>query len=81
MVDTCHTQSTLYNWHFINNKVYRHNATICRCYDLVINKYDKVCKKIAENTDQPLKYNYPMIVLQGGVVGIIAGLVGAGGGF
>jgi hypothetical protein len=29
----------------------------------------------------PLKYNYPMILLEGGVVGILTGIVGAGGGF
>lgn len=31
--------------------------------------------------DQPMKYNYPMILLEGTVVGILTGLVGAGGGF
>ncbi len=30
---------------------------------------------------EPLKYNYPMILLEGAVVGILTGLVGAGGGF
>jgi hypothetical protein len=29
----------------------------------------------------PLRYNYPMILLEGAVVGILTGLVGAGGGF
>ncbi len=29
----------------------------------------------------PLKYNYPLILLEGTVVGILTGLVGAGGGF
>ncbi|MFN7300002.1 MAG: sulfite exporter TauE/SafE family protein [Bacteroidia bacterium] len=35
-----------------------------------------------ENDDsQPMRYNYPMILLEGSVVGILTGLVGAGGGF
>jgi uncharacterized protein len=29
----------------------------------------------------PMKYNYPMILLEGAVVGVLTGLVGAGGGF
>ena len=29
----------------------------------------------------PMKYNYPMILLEGAVVGLLTGLVGAGGGF
>lgn len=29
----------------------------------------------------PMKYNYPMILLEGSVVGLLTGLVGAGGGF
>ncbi len=36
-------------------------------------------KETDENT--PLSYNYPMILLEGTVVGILTGLVGAGGGF
>ncbi len=31
--------------------------------------------------DTPQKFNYPMIMLEGSVVGILTGLVGAGGGF
>lgn len=31
--------------------------------------------------DLPMKYNYPMILLEGSVVGVLTGLVGAGGGF
>jgi uncharacterized membrane protein YfcA len=31
--------------------------------------------------EAPLKYNYPMILLEGSVVGVLTGLVGAGGGF
>jgi len=30
---------------------------------------------------QPVQYNYPMILLEGAVVGVLTGLVGAGGGF
>lgn len=36
-------------------------------------------KKETENGEQ--KFNYPMIVLEGAVVGMLTGLVGAGGGF
>ncbi len=39
-------------------------------------------KKGAEQNDsQEQKFNYPMILLEGAVVGILTGLVGAGGGF
>ena len=31
--------------------------------------------------DKPMSYNYPMILLEGTVVGVLTGLVGAGGGF
>lgn len=31
--------------------------------------------------DQPIKYNYPMIIVEGLVVGALTGIVGAGGGF
>lgn len=41
-------------------------------------KKDK--KKKAETTG-PQKFNYPVILLEGAVVGVITGLVGAGGGF
>lgn len=34
---------------------------------------------VAEGT--PMTYNYPMILLEGAVVGVLTGLVGAGGGF
>ncbi len=36
---------------------------------------------IGETSDQPLQYNYPMILLEGTLVGMLTGLVGAGGGF
>ena len=35
----------------------------------------------AEVASGPQKFNYPMILLEGGVVGVLTGLVGAGGGF
>lgn len=31
--------------------------------------------------DQPVQYNYPMILLEGSIVGALTGIVGAGGGF
>jgi uncharacterized protein len=36
-----------------------------------------------KNTDEnaPMVYNYPMILLEGAIVGLLTGLVGAGGGF
>ncbi len=38
-------------------------------------------EKGTENTDGPVQYNYPMIVLEGLIVGTLTGIVGAGGGF
>lgn len=35
----------------------------------------------AVDENAPLQYNYPMILLEGTVVGVLTGLVGAGGGF
>lgn len=37
--------------------------------------------KEAADENVPMKYNYPMILLEGAVVGVLTGLVGAGGGF
>lgn len=37
--------------------------------------------KNKEITEGPMTYNYPMILLEGTVVGLLTGLVGAGGGF
>jgi hypothetical protein len=34
-----------------------------------------------ERADQPISYHYPMILLEGVVVGLLTGMVGAGGGF
>ncbi len=40
------------------------------------------CKDCADEDDQkPMRYNYPMILLEGSLVGLLTGLVGAGGGF
>ncbi|MFN3997296.1 sulfite exporter TauE/SafE family protein [Algoriphagus sp.] len=39
----------------------------------------KNCKDCDEN--QELKFNYPMIALEGSIVGVVTGIVGAGGGF
>lgn len=38
-------------------------------------------KKAEPETEGELKYNYPLILVEGVVVGILTGLVGAGGGF
>jgi uncharacterized membrane protein YfcA len=38
-------------------------------------------KKDEVDENAPMKYNYPMILLEGAVVGLLTGLVGAGGGF
>ena len=39
----------------------------------------KKCKDCDEN--EPIRFNFPMIALEGSVVGVITGIVGAGGGF
>lgn len=38
-------------------------------------------KKEEQATEEPRVFNYPMILLEGAVVGVLTGLVGAGGGF
>lgn len=38
-------------------------------------------KKVAAENGGPQQFNYPMILLEGAVVGVLTGLVGAGGGF
>ena len=38
-------------------------------------------KESDDSGDQALHYNYPLILLEGSVVGLLTGLVGAGGGF
>ncbi len=44
-------------------------------FSMIRNKQEKV------NTTQPIIYNYPLIIIEGIVVGILTGIVGAGGGF
>jgi uncharacterized membrane protein YfcA len=38
-------------------------------------------KPAQKSTEGPQRFNYPLILLEGTVVGILTGLVGAGGGF
>ncbi|MFV8378004.1 sulfite exporter TauE/SafE family protein [Flavobacterium sp. LB3R33] len=38
-------------------------------------------KKIIEEKSEEQKFNYPLILIEGAIVGVITGLVGAGGGF
>lgn len=38
-------------------------------------------RKEEEESDQQVSYNYPMILLEGTLVGVLTGIVGAGGGF
>lgn len=38
-------------------------------------------KSEMQQTEEPQKFNYPMILLEGSFVGVLTGLVGAGGGF
>jgi uncharacterized membrane protein YfcA len=49
---------------------------IAASYSMI--KKDKV---VADTIPQKQKFNYPVILLEGAVVGVITGLVGAGGGF
>jgi len=41
----------------------------------------KKSKKVVQNADQKQEFNYPLILIEGGIVGVLTGLVGAGGGF
>jgi uncharacterized protein len=47
----------------------------------MIKPQKKTVQTTPETNNIPLSYNYPMILLEGTVVGILTGLVGAGGGF
>ena len=38
-------------------------------------------KREDNGEDQEVKYNYPLIIIEGAVVGVLTGIVGAGGGF
>lgn len=42
---------------------------------------DKNKSNEPEDENAPLKFNFPMIALEGGIVGVLTGMVGAGGGF
>ncbi|GAB4135019.1 MAG: sulfite exporter TauE/SafE family protein [Bacteroidia bacterium] len=51
---------------------------------MVAAAYSMIRNKQSDNSEtsaEEIKYNYPMILLEGTVVGILTGLVGAGGGF
>lgn len=52
---------------------------------MVFASYSMITSKKApvesEKEETPQKFNYPMILLEGAVVGVLTGLVGAGGGF
>jgi uncharacterized protein len=50
---------------------------------MVLAAYSMIRKPKATETalEQPVKFNFPLIFLEGAVVGVITGLVGAGGGF
>lgn len=41
----------------------------------------KPCRSCSDSEESSIKYNYLMILLEGGLVGVLTGLVGAGGGF
>ena len=41
----------------------------------------KDSRKLKEKKDQELQFNYPLIAIEGALVGLLTGLVGAGGGF
>lgn len=45
-------------------------------YSMIVKK-----KKVTEEVVQEQKFNYPLILLEGSIVGMLTGLVGAGGGF
>lgn len=50
---------------------------------MIVAAISMIRKKKQNNTDEPLKitYNYPMILLEGLIVGVVTGFIGAGGGF
>ena len=41
----------------------------------------KPCRNCSDSEEVRIQYNYPMILLEGSLVGVLTGLVGAGGGF
>jgi len=49
---------------------------------MLVASFSMIKNNVAEgDPDQPVRYNYTLIILEGLVVGLITGLVGAGGGF
>jgi uncharacterized membrane protein YfcA len=52
---------------------------IAASYSMIKDK--KALKKELKDVDAPKKFNYPLIIIEGVVVGALTGLVGAGGGF
>lgn len=52
---------------------------IAASYSMI--KDRKALDKELKNVDAPQKFNYPLIIIEGLVVGALTGLVGAGGGF
>ena len=49
---------------------------------MVFSAYSMIKKStVKSDVEGPQKFNYPVILLEGAVVGVITGLVGAGGGF
>lgn len=50
---------------------------------MIVASYSMIKKKKASESEEPAeqKFNYPLILIEGLVVGILTGLVGAGGGF
>ncbi len=50
---------------------------------MLLAAYSMIKPKTIENTSESveIKFNYPMILIEGSIVGVLTGLVGAGGGF
>jgi len=49
---------------------------------MLLASYSMIKKgKIKKEVSEEIKYNYPLILVEGAVVGVVTGLVGAGGGF
>ena len=48
---------------------------------MIVASVSMIRDKRPESSSEEIKFNYPMILLEGFVVGILTGLVGAGGGF
>lgn len=68
----------------INNFTLTKNLAIMLFFALImlLASFSMIRNKKGENDkDRPVSYNYPLIVVEGIVVGAITGIVGAGGGF